>query len=208
MAHECHKMKKIKEPISQKDWNSLISSYSVQEACLSLSFSEAMHVVEHLFYDDMEDDEKQQYALKLAFEIKNHFKQEWESDWKNEVFLGGLCVMLWLYDERYFCYKRAYDKLKNPPTELLLLLSICNRAPGTPPITDEESEFYLKQTLEKKLTCEVALAMRSFYRLKEDKSQEEYWDQEYKRLEKENVHSDQIIPDVLKTPLTHQEGHT
>ena len=193
-----HKMKKIKELISQKDWNSLISSYSVEEVCLSLSFSEAMRVIEHLFYDDIRDGEKQQYALELAFEIKDRFKNEWESDWKNDVFLGGLCEMLWLYDERYFCYKRAYDKLKDPPAELLLLLSNCNSAPGTPPITDEESEFYLKKALEKELTSEIALKMRSLYRFKKDKFQEEYWDQKYKELKKGNIHLDQIIPDVLK----------
>lgn len=124
-----HKMNKIKELISQKDWSSLISNYSVKEVCSFLNFSEAMYIVEHLFYNNIQDDEKQQYALKLAFEIKDHFKKEWESDWKNDVFLGGLCEMLWLYDERYLCYKRAYDKLKDPPAELLLLLSNCNSAP-------------------------------------------------------------------------------
>ncbi len=193
-------MNTIKELISSKNWNLLISNYSIKEICLSLNFSEAMHVVEHLFYNDIQDDEKQQYALKLALEIKKIFKTEWESDWKNEVFLGGLCVMLWLYDERYFCYKKAYDQLEDPPAELLLLLSDCNSAPGTPPITDEESEFYLKKAAEKKLTCEIALSMRSFYKQKKDKSLESYWDQIYKKLEKENEHSKQIIPNVLKDP--------
>lgn len=160
-----------------------------------------MHVVKHLFYDDIQENERQQYALKLAFEIKDLFKEEWESDWKNDVFMGHLCDMLWLYDERYVCYKRAYDKLEDPPAELFLLLSSCNSAPVTPPITDEESEFYLRKALERKLTYEIALKMRSLYRYKEDKSQEEYWDywdQIYRKLEKENVHCDLLIPDILK----------
>jgi hypothetical protein len=58
--------------------------------------------------------------------------------------------VLWLYDERYFNYKKAYDKLPNPPAELLLLLSGCNSAPGVPPTTDEESEAYLRKAIEKK----------------------------------------------------------
>lgn len=197
-THGNHKMNKIKDLISKRDWSLLIENYSVKEVCASLNFSEGMHIVEYLFYDDIQNDERQQYALKLAFEIKNNFKKDWEFDWKNEVFLGGLCEMLWLYDETYFCYKRAYDKLKNPPAELLLLLSNCNNAPGIPPITNEESEFYLRKSLEGKLTCEVALAMKSFYRLREDKTQENYWDGVYKKLEKENLHSEQLIPEVLK----------
>lgn len=190
-------MNKIRELLLQKEWREIISNYPVKDVCLSLNFREAMCAVKHLFYDDIQDDEKQQYALKLCFEIKNHFK-DWENDWKNDVFLGNLCEMLWLYDERYFCYKRAYDKLQDAPQELLLLLSNCNSAPGTPPITDAEAEFYLGQALEKKLTYEVALKMRNFYRIKEDQSQEEYWNQMCKKLEKKNVHSDQLIPDILK----------
>lgn len=190
-------MNKIKEIISHRNWSELTSKFSVKELYSLLSFKESMNVVKHLFYDDIQDDKKQQYALKLAFEIKGHFQKDWESDWKNDVFLGGLCEMLWLYDERYFYYKKAYDKLKDPPGELLLLLSNCNSAPGTPPITNEQAELYLMKALEKKLTCEVALKMRGLYRLKKNQSQEKYWDQMYKKLEKENVHSDQIIPDIL-----------
>ena len=192
-------MNKIKELIAKKDWDVLISLYSVKDICLSLDFIQTMRVIKHLFYDNIQDDEKQQYALNLAFEAKNHFDKEWQSDWKNEVFLGGLCDMQRLYDERYFCYKRAYDKLKDPPAELLLLLFSCYIAPGTPPITQDESEFYLKKAVEKKITSEAALAMRGFYRYKKGGLQEEeYWDRMYKKLENENVHFEAIVPDVLK----------
>lgn len=191
-------MNKIKDLVLRKDWNALISSYSIKEVCALINFNEAMHVINHLFYDDFQDDEKQQYALKLAFEIKDHFKREWDSDWKNDVFLGDLCDILWRYEERYLCYKSAYDRLKDPPVELLLLLSDCNFAPGIPPITKEESETYLRKALEKELNCEVALKMRSFYKLKGDKFQEEYWDNLYKKLEKDNIHADPLIPDVFK----------
>jgi hypothetical protein len=69
---------------------------------------------------------------------------------------------------------------------------------GTPPITDEESEFYLIKSVEKKLTCEAALKMKNLCKQKGDKPKEEYWDQIYKQLEKEKVHLDQMIPDILK----------
>lgn len=190
-------MNKIYEFASQKDWSSLITNYSVKDVCTSFNFNEAMQLAEHLFYDDIQDDANQQFALKLVLEIKNNFKSQWKNDWKNEIFLGDLCDMLWLYDERYLCYKRAYDSLSNPPAELLLLLSGCNSAPGTPPITDDESEFYLREAMKKKVTCEGALMMRYLCERIGNKSQEKYWDQTYKKLKKENAHVDQIIPDVL-----------
>lgn len=191
-------MNPIIKTVFQKDWEALILNYRVKDVCSALNFDEVMRVVKHLFYDDIQDDTKQQYALNLAFEVKEQFKKDWEADWKNDVFLGDLCEMLWRYDDRYVCYKRAYDKLQDPPAELLLLLSNCNSSPGKPPITKEESELYLEKALKKKVTCESALRMRSLYRQKKDKLQEEYWDQMYQKLEKEKVYLDQLIPDVFK----------
>lgn len=191
-------MNKIKELIYNKDWDSLILSFTVEEICSSLTFSESMHTVNHLFFDDFRDDDRQQYALKLAFQIKEHFKDQWENDWKNEMYLGGLCNTLWLYEEEYQCYKRAYEKFEDPPIELLLRLSGCNIAPPPAPITDEESEFYLKKALEKKLTYEVASAFRYFYRWKEDKAQENYWDKVCKKLKKYDQGLIFLSPDILK----------
>lgn len=106
--------------------------------------------------------------------------------------------MLWLYDERYRCYKSAYEQLQDPPAELLLLLANCNSSPGIPLVSDKEAEYYLNEAEKKSLTCEIALAMRSHYILKNDKDKEEYWNQIYEKLKNDNVHSIQIIPDVLK----------
>jgi hypothetical protein len=60
-----------KKLISEKDWCSLVSNYSVKDVCSSLNFNEVIHVVKHLFDDDIQNDEKQQYALKLAFGVKD-----------------------------------------------------------------------------------------------------------------------------------------
>lgn len=193
-----NKMSKIKEFISQKKWDLLMARYSPKEVCLLLDFNEAMWLAKHLAYDDMRNDANQQFGLKLAFEIKNQFKSEWEEDWKNDVFLGDLCSILWLYDEQYNCYKEAYDKLSDPPASLLLLLAGCQNAPGTPPITEEEAESYLKKSVAKKITFETALMMRALCERKGNKSQAEYWDQIYKKLEKNHVCSDLLIPDVYR----------
>jgi len=191
-------MNKIKETISHRNWNSLITEYSPREVCLLLNFSEAMWLAKHLVYDDMQNDSNQQFGLKLVFEIKSHFKSEWEGDWKNDVFLGDLCSFLCFYDEQYVFYKTAYDKLTDPPASLLLLLAGCQNAPGIPPITEEEAESYLRKAAKKKITFETALMMRTLCERKGHKSQSEYWDQMYQKLEKKNICSDLLIPDVFK----------
>jgi hypothetical protein len=111
-------MNEIRNIVSEKNWKLLISNYSIKDICSSLSFKEVMYVAEQIFYDDIEDKDNQQFALELTLEIANFFKDDWNKDWKNDVFIGNFCEMLWRYDERYFYYKRAYDKLIVPPTEL------------------------------------------------------------------------------------------
>jgi len=192
-----YKVNEVRELISQNNWDLLIEKFQVVDVCKLITFEEAMHLVEHLFYDDIRDDVKQQFALKLVFEIEKHFKKEWEEDWKNDVFLGQLCSVLWLYDERYFFYKRAYNRLKDPPEALLLLLSSCNNAPGTPPITDEQSESYLLKAIQNKVTYESASKMKNLFERKGDKAKAAYWMQISKKLEKEGIRSEEIIPDVL-----------
>ncbi len=188
---------KLKELINKKEWLLLIENYSPKSICCLLNFKEAMLLSERLFFKEKYNYIQEQFALNLALEIKNHFKVEWKNDWKNEVFLGAMYNILCLYDEKYVCYKKAYDQLEDPPATLLFFLSNCNDTPDIPPITDEEAESYLKRAVEKKITYEVALSMRTLCRKKGETIQAAYWDQLYHKLEREKVKMDYIIPDVL-----------
>lgn len=190
-------MNTIRQLIYQKNWNHLINQYLQKEICSVLNFTEAMWLTKYLIYSDMHNEENQQYGLKLIFEIKSHFVFEWEKDWKNDIFLGDICSFLCLYDEQYISYKSAYDKLIEPPASLLLLLAGCRNAPGNPPITEEEAEFYLRRAAEKKITFETALMMRSLYERKGNYSQAKHWDKLYKTLEKQHICSDLLLPDIF-----------
>ncbi|MBS4163069.1 hypothetical protein PRO82_000358 [Candidatus Protochlamydia amoebophila] len=168
-----------------------------------LNFNEAMHLAKHLFFDDIQQNEaNQQFALKLTSEIKSQFKIEWEKDWKNDVFLGQFYSILWFYEERYACYKRAYDKLVDPPATLLLLLAGCYNGQDVLPITEEEFKSYLKKALGKKVTYEAALMMRNLCKLKGEPIQEKYWDQYYAKLVRESICAEPIVPNVLKDKNT------
>jgi hypothetical protein len=193
-----NQMNKFKDLISQIKWDILTTKYSPKEICLALNFSDTMHLVKHLAYDNFQNDDYQQFALNLILEAKEYFKQEWNSDWKNDVFLGDLYSFLCFYDKKYFYYKKAYDQLIDPPAALLLRLRTCYSAPGTPPITEEESEFYLKKAAEKEITSETAVSLRTFYRKRNDLVQIQYWDQIYQKLEKENIHADSLEPDIFQ----------
>lgn len=183
--------------IQHKRWDLLVKNYSAKEICSELTFQEAMFLVNDIFYSDLQDDELQQFALKLIFEIKNYFKDQWEADWKNDVFLGRLCAVLWRYEEEYIYYKSAYDKLSDPPESLLLLLAGCD-SPETASISQEESENYVTRAIKKKVTYEAALIMKSLCRHKADPQTEEYWDKMCNELKQKNIHTDAIVPEIFR----------
>lgn len=167
----------------------------------TLDYSECMSLAYDLFFENPENSDFQDFSIKLFFVIRDHFAKKWDTDWKNDAFLGQLCGLTWRYDESYECYKKAYDKLKDPPDFLLLLLSGCNSAPGIPPISDGESEMFLKGALAKKVTYEAAVQMKGLSRIKKNSEQENYWDEMCKELKERNIHTDILIPDVLHSKV-------
>ncbi len=185
----------IKKLIDLKNWNSIIKDNSPKDICCVLNFDQIMHLIEKMFYENMQDDQIQQFALNLAFETRNYFRNQWEIDWKNDVFLGHLCCVLWRYKDQYICYKKAYDKLTDPPESILLLLAGCDNIPSI--LNHQKIEKYLKSALEKKITYEGALMMKALYHHKTDLQMETYWDNMCTELLNKNIHTETIIPDVL-----------
>jgi hypothetical protein len=183
--------------LSKKRWQYLIAIYSPQKICAQISFKEAMHLVERLFFEDFRNNDNQQFGLKLVVEIRQFFTKDWKSDWKNDVFLGDMYNLLYFDVEGYNCCKRAYDSLTNPPESLLLSMAYYFGSENSI-LTEKEYEFYVRMAIEKKLTSESALMMRTLYRSRGDKDQEKHWNQIYEKLENDNVHSEVITPNVFK----------
>lgn len=188
---------KILTMISEGKWACLASMFSVSNICHVLSYKECMALAYDLFFKNLYNDGLQDFAIKLFVAVSKDYPAEWDGDWKNDVFLGKLCSITWKYDEMYKSYKKAYDRLIDPPDSLLLLLASCNSTPGTPPISNQESERYLKRAIQKKITYEAAIMMRGLAIDKIAKDQEEYWSHMCEELEKQNIHTETIIPDVL-----------
>lgn len=183
--------------IHQKNWSNITKNFSIENLTKTLDFKECMSLAYDLFFKNFHDDDTQDFAVRLFFLIKDNYQFNWDNDWKNDAFLGQLCGLTWRYDERYESYKKAYDKLTDPPDSLLLLMAECNSAPGVPSISDQESEQFLKKAVEKKITYEVAIMLRGLYRSKNEIALENYWNKMCEELDRKNIHTDTIKPDIL-----------
>ena len=65
-------------------------------------------------------------------------------------------------------------------------------------LNSQKAEEYLRRALEKKTTYEAALMMRALYRHKANPEMEIYWDDICKELLNKNIHTETIIPNILK----------
>lgn len=190
------KTNEIRQLFFAKEWRAIVASFSVNELCELLAFEEAIQLSYSLFHKNLFDEVIQLYAVNLANKIKEQFSDKWDADWKLDVFLGNMCEFVGLHHQQYCCYKRAYDKLQDPPDSLLLLLAGCINS-DIPLMTEGESADYLQRALAKKFTYEAAVMMRQYFQIKANKLEVEYWNVLCDELEKNNVYVDAIIPDAL-----------
>lgn len=182
---------------SKKEWDSISNEFTVKDICHLLNFESSMVLVYEMFVQNLDNDDILDFVIRLLLEIKKDYPEEWSSDWKNDVFLGKIFSYIWRYQEAYDQYKIAFEKLRDPPDSLLLLLAGCKNTPSPPPITNEESEKYLLKAIRKKITYEAALMMRELARDKKNTKDEMYWNSMGSKLEKENIHTETILPNVL-----------
>ncbi len=181
----------------EENWLDITKKFDIKKVTKVLEFKECMSLAYDLFFKNFYDDDIQDFAVRLFFLIRDEYQSNWNDDWKNNVLLGELCGLTWRYNERYECYKTAYEQVVDPSDALLLLLAGCNSTPGIPPISDKEAEEFLKKAIEKKVTYESAIMMRGLYRNKNEKKLENYWDKMCTELKEKNIHTETIKPDIL-----------
>jgi len=91
--------------------------------------------------------------------------------------LGSACNITGKYDERYDAYKRAFDKLKNPPPELLIELARCCICPGHPPISYDDAIDLVNRALVDVAYSDGIGLLSHLDSLKDDKENEAYWNE-------------------------------
>lgn len=155
----------------------LSRSSTPKELAYKLAFNEGVLLAKKLLNNDEWDDELQEYSANLLEEIRKKYPEEWNLNWKYDAFLGYVYHIILKYDERFLAYKRAFEKVSSPPPQLLIAMARCCRAPGIPPITEEESIKLVKQALSEKNYYEGVSLLKGLYKSTGNKKEEEYWEQ-------------------------------
>jgi hypothetical protein len=174
----------------------IANSYSPNEVVKSLSFLDGLRLSYLLLYNDKWDENLQEFAIKLLYEIRKVYPEEWNASWEYDALLGGACNITCKYDERYEAYKRAFDKADNPPPGLLIEFARCCICPGSPPISyDQAIELILKALKQAHYADAIGL-LSHIYSLKDDFQNEDYWSDILKNSNQEFV-SPPIEPKFL-----------
>lgn len=187
----------ISDLFQQKNWKEFIY-YTPSKIARALSYEEAFMTSYYAFFHDFKNEELQRFSIKLLFAIREVYPDRWNEDWKNEVFLGNLCEYNCQYDDRYDAYLRAYNKVSHPPANLLILLAHCNICPGVPPISQEESEYLLKEAIKQEKSYEAAHALYWLYKDAENHQEANYWKAMAEEAKEKGWQTNSIIPDIIK----------
>lgn len=187
----------IDDIFSEQDWRTVDPCINLQLIITAFNFEDLMQLARKLLRAKWEDDTLKEYATVILVAASEKYQDKWKEDWKNDAYLGlAYKHHLRRYDLAYKCFKRAHDRLNDPPQELLLLITRCAHNPE-PTMTFEEEKAYSERALAKGLTAEVALQMRAIAKDEEDDKSAEYWFDMYHKLKAEGKHTPQIIPDVF-----------
>lgn len=168
-------------------WHELVSSYTPSEIVKSLPFKDALRLAFKLLYNKKWDENLQEIAIILLYEIRKIYPAMWKESWKYDALLGIACNITCKHDERYQAFKQAFERTKSPPPGLLIELARCCICPGTPPISYDEAITLVLQALKEAPYADAIGLLSHIYSLKEDKSQEEYWTTILKNTDQECV---------------------
>lgn len=139
-------------------------------------------------------------AVDLLQQVRKKYPQDWEADWRNDLFLGDACNFTMRFHESYEAYKRAALKFNsNLPPYLLVSIAGCYLTPGKPPISIEEAERMIKEALEKERSIEAVTLIRGICKTKGREEEFSYWDKILEELEKKNAYMKSEWPEYLTT---------
>jgi len=97
------------------------------------------------------------------------------------------------YDEKYFAYKRAYDKVNPNPPELLVALAHCCRIPGEHLITEEQAISLVKEAMKDIPYIEAIRSLRGLYKSTGNIQEQKRCEILLENIEKNGTHLPSIV---------------
>jgi hypothetical protein len=175
-------MKDLLKLIDDRKWHHITKTYQPSELAKLLPFKEAMILGNQILGNEEGDDDLRIYATTLIDEIRKRYPEDWNVDWRNDVFLGDAFFLAMKYDENYQSYKRSFDTVFPRPHALLVSMAGCYSNPDCP-VTIEDAEKWVREALKKEISMEAVVLIRGICKQKGDMDQFSYWDNIFKRLE-------------------------
>ena len=146
------------------------------------------------------------FAVNLLIILRAKNPKEWEEDWKNEVFLGISCALVYREEEAFVYIKNAYENLDDPPQSLIFAYISAGSRPDHL-LTEKEIVELIQRALKKGVTYESAERMASLASKKGDQEKCEYWEQQALEAEANKLHTPIITPNVLKGMFDLEAGY-
>ncbi len=204
----------IKDIIAAKNWKFLVKNTLPVNIADTYSFSEAMHIIDHLIeasVDEMIEDGftadlMRDYSVNLMKILRAKYPHDWKKDWKNEAFLGIVCALVFREEEAFVHIQNAYGQLEDAPQSLILAYISAGRGPDHF-LTKERIAELSHKVIGKGVTYESALRMAALARDEQDKDKADYWDEKAEEAERRGIHTPIIIPNVIKDVYHIEEGY-
>jgi len=185
--------------IEHRLWGEITNLYSPRELVKSLSFRDSLILAYRLLYNDKWDELLQDYSVRLLFEIRNVYSNEWNESWEYDALIGLACYITYKHEERYVAYKKAFDKVDRPPPRLLIELARCCICPGPPPISYDQAINLVLIALKDIPYADGISLLCNIYSLKNDQIKKDYWSKYLKNLNDsgKSLNSSSIEPKFL-----------
>jgi tetratricopeptide (TPR) repeat protein len=191
---------------NNKHLRQLANLYPPEEVIASLSFKDGLRLAYRLLYNDKWDEDLQEYAIKLFYEIREIYPNEWNASWEYDALLGLACYIRYRYDERYEAYQRAFDRAKNPPPRLLIELARSYICPGPPPIPYDQAINLVMTALKEAPYTDGISVLCMINSSRGDEAQKAYWSKILESADK-TLNSPLIEPRFLVEEYFSEDTH-
>lgn len=171
--------------IEKHEWKKIAEKYSYNALVYEISFKDCLRVAYNLAYGYELNQELQNYAIALLLLLRKSYPDKWEASWRNDAFLGNvISISCTDNHEKYYAYKRAYEKASPPPPSLLIAFSGCDYIPDHRFFSRDYSAQLLHKALESGPYINAICGLRMYYKQKKIKSSMNIGTKSFKNINK------------------------